>query len=375
MTMEILVKTLEGLEPVLDKEIRDMGIDETTVLNRAVMFEGDIVDLYRANYKLRTALRVLLPIHKFEAINEHMFYRKMQEINWAEYFNVNQRFAVYSVVTSQYFTHSKYIALKAKDAIVDQFREKYGKRPDVSTYSPDVEINIHIYENKCTISLDSSGESLHKREYKVSTVEAPLSEVLAAGILLNTGFEQFRSFHDPMCGSGTFISEALMIHCQIPPGKFKQDFAFKKWKNFRQSVWDDVREKADALIRPPEIEFYGSDIDRQNMFAARKNLTQLPYGDTVHFVKKDFLKDKIVPKPAFLIMNPPYDVRLQVEDIAEFYYQIGVTLREHYKGTRVCVFSGNLDLMHKIGLKADTKLNLMNGAIPSVLQCYTVNPD
>ncbi len=373
--MEILVKTLEGLEPALDSEIRNLGVEKTTVLNRAVLFEGEIQEMYRANYELRTALRVLIPVHKFEAKNEHIFYKKMREIRWSDHFNVNQRFAVYAVVSSQYFNHSKYIALKAKDAIVDQFRDKYGKRPDVSTYSPDVEINIHIYEDKCTVSLDSSGESLHKRGYKVSTVEAPLSEVLAAGILLNSGFEQFRSFNDPMCGSGTFISEALMIHCQIPPGKFKQDFAFMKWKSFRQSVWDGVKEKADALIRPPSIQFSGSDIDRQNMFAAKKNLTQLPYGDTVQFSKKDFLKDRNTSKPEFLIMNPPYDIRLQSDDIMEFYFQIGATLREQYKGSKVCVFSGNLDSMHKIGLKADKKLNLMNGPIPSVLQCYTINPE
>lgn len=371
--MEILVKTLEGLEPALEQEIKNMGFEETTVLNRAVLFEGDIKDMYRANYELRTALRVLLPIHKFEAINEHMFYRKMQEINWSEYFNVNQRFAVYSVVSSQYFTHSKYMALKAKDAIVDQFRDKYGKRPDVSTYNPDVEVNIHIFENKCTISLDSTGESLHKRDYKVASVEAPLSEVLASGILLSSGFETAKVFHDPMCGSGTFISEAFMIHCNIPPGKFRQEYAFMKWKSFRQSVWDAIKENADAKIcEPTTMEFSGSDIDRQNMFSARKNLYQLPYGDQVQFSKKDFLKESINPRPDFLIMNPPYDIRLKSDDIDEFYYQIGVRIKQDYSGARVCVFSGNLDAMHKIGLKADVRLNLMNGAIPSVLHCYDI---
>ena len=368
--MEITVTTLQGFEHVLAKEIEQWGGEEIEILNRAVKCQGDLLFLYKCNLCLRTALRVLKPIHHFEAADELEFYSKIQEIKWPDKFKINQSFLVHAVVNSEVFTHSRYMALKTKDAIVDQFRDIFGRRPNVSTYDPDLIINVHITGTECTVSLDSSGESLHKRAYKVASHSAPLNEVLAAGILLQTGFEEYDSFHDPMCGSGTFVSEALMIHTGCPANMTRDEFAFMKWKDFEIESWRALRKEMISRIRKPKIRFSGADIDRSITFAAKKNIIQLPHSDQVTLYKKDFFKDDPDPKPAFLIMNPPYDVRLESEDIDQLYGDIGTTLKHKYTGSRACIFSGNLGALKKVGLKPTIKKDLLNGSIPSKLMVY-----
>jgi putative N6-adenine-specific DNA methylase len=368
--MELIITTLQGLEPLLADEVKKIGGQEVKILNRAVSCEGDLRFLYKANLALRTALRVLKPVHKFKATDERVFYQKIQEIKWPDLFKVNQYFAVHAVVNSETFRHSRYMALKTKDAVVDQFREIFGRRPNVSTYEPDLIINVHINELDCTISLDSSGESLHKRAYKVAMHEAPLNEVLAAGLLLQSGFQAYDSFHDPMCGSGTFITEALMINTNCPPNLSREDFAFMKWIDYEDHTWKELKEMMKDDIKEPSMIFAGSDIDRKVMFAARKNAVQLPYGDRVQISKKDFLKEKIEPQPAFLIMNPPYDVRLESDDINAFYSALGSKLKHEYSGSRAAIFSGNLEALKMVGLKPKIKLSMLNGAIPSKFYVY-----
>lgn len=372
ISMKLTMTTLQGLENILADEIRDLGGENIVVGNRAVECTGDQRFMYKANLCLRTALRILKPIHEFTATHELEYYEKVREIDWKEIFSVNDNFAVHAVVNSDKFTHSRYMALKAKDAIVDQFRDIYGRRPNVSTDDADMIINVHINQFDCTLSLDSSGEPLHKRGYKVAMHEAPLNEVLAAGLLIQTGFQDYPTFHDPMCGSGTLISEALMIHTNVPPAFFRENFAFMKWRDHDVTMWRQIKAESEKNFTEPTIEFSGADIDRQTMFNAKKNLFQLPFGDRVHFYKSDFLKDDSTPVPSFLIMNPPYDVRLETDDINQLYADIGTRIKHYYTGSRVCVFSGNLEAMKNIGLRPQRKVDILNGQIPSKLHCFDV---
>jgi putative N6-adenine-specific DNA methylase len=368
--MKLTMTTMQGLEEVLERELKDMGATDVERLHRAVQCEGDLEFMHKANLCLRTALRVLKPIHQFQANDEKEFYQKVQEVKWPDLFKINQQFAIHAVVNSEVFTHSRYMALKAKDAIVDQFRDIFGRRPNVSTYDPDLIVNIHINNTDCTLSLDSSGESLHKRAYKVAMHEAPLNEVLAAGILMQSGFQRYETFHDPMCGSGTFLTEAIMIHTHCPANLMREDFAFMKWPDFEITAYNALKEKLKEKISEPSIEFSGADIDRKVMFAAKKNVVQVPFGERIQISKKDFFKDEPSPPPAFLVMNPPYDVRLEEEDINQFYADIGTKLKHSYVGSRACLFTGNLEALKKVGLRPDKKMRLMNGAIPSMLHIY-----
>lgn len=368
--MKLTITTMQGLEEVLEQELKNMGAVDVERLHRAVQCEGDFQFMQEANLSLRTALRVLKPIHEFQAKDEREFYHKVQEVKWPDLFRINQQFSIHAVVNSEVFTHSRYMALKAKDAIVDQFREIFGRRPNVSTYDPDLIINIHINKTDCTLSLDSSGESLHKRAYKVAMHEAPLNEVLAAGLLMQSGFQKYETFHDPMCGSGTFLTEAIMMNTHCPANIMREDFAFMKWPDFEITAYNDLKEKLKEKITEPTMEFSGSDIDRKNMFAARKNVVQVPYGDRIEISKKDFFKGKPLPQPEFIIMNPPYDVRLEMEDINQFYADIGTQLKHNYPGSRACIFTGNLEALKKVGLKPAKKMRLMNGAIPSMFHIY-----
>lgn len=362
--------TMQGLEEVLERELKNMGATKVERLHRAVQCEGDLPFIHKANLCLRTALRVLKPIHHFQAKDEREFYQKVQEVKWPDLFRINQQFAIHAVVNSEVFTHSRYMALKAKDAIVDQFRDIFGRRPNVSTYDPDLIVNIHINDTECTLSLDSSGESLHKRAYKVAMHEAPLNEVLAAGILLESGFLNYETFHDPMCGSGTFLTEAIMIDTHTPANIMREDFAFMKWPDFEITAYNSLKERLREEITEPTIEFSGADIDRKVMFAAKKNVVQVPYGDQINITKKDFFKAVPSPQPDFLVMNPPYDVRLEEDDINQFYADIGTKLKHSYVGSRACLFTGNLEALKKVGLRPDRKMKLMNGAIPSMLHIY-----
>ena len=237
---ELIAKTFMGLEPVLAKELTQLGANDIQIGRRMVSFSGNKELMYRANFQLRTAIRILKPIKHFKAKSADDVYDEVKKIDWSQYLSLDKTFAVDSVVFSDEFRHSKFVAYKVKDAIVDQFRETQGKRPNISVANPDIRLNMHIAEYDCTLSLDSSGESLHRRGYRQESVEAPLNEVLAAGMILMTGWQGDTDFIDPMCGSGTLPIEAALIAHNMAPGLFRKEYAFEKWPDFDKDLFDDI---------------------------------------------------------------------------------------------------------------------------------------
>ncbi len=370
--MKLIAKTLTGLETVLSKEIEEIGGKNIEMAKRAVTFEGGLELLYKANLHLRTAIRVLVAIKSFDAKNEDELYSKAKEIDWPEYFKLSQTFSIDTNVTSDIFRHSKYVAYKIKDAIADSFRETYGKRPNVNTYNPNAKFNVRIHNTKVEISLDSSGTSLHQRGYKVESLEAPLSEVLAAGILLNTNFNTKKYFFDPMCGSGTLLTEALMININMAPNLMREHFGFMNWTNYKERLWKDIKKKAQDSVIPPNIVFSGSDISRKAVFATKKNLSILPYGNDVTIVKKDFFKIQSCNDNSFIIMNPPYDIRLKEDEIIKFYKKIGDKLKQDCAPCDAWIFSGNIPALKQFGLKPSKKVKMMNGKLDAELRHFSI---
>lgn len=372
--MKFVAKTLMGLENVLAKEIENLGGNNIEIVKRAVVFNGDIELMYKANLFLRSALRILVFIKKFDAKSPEELYEKTKSLNWTEFIGLNQTFAIDATVNSSIFTHSKFITYKVKDAIVDFYYEKYGRRPNISTYKPEIKINVRISEDQIELSLDSSGESLHKRGYKVESLDAPLSEVLAAGILLNTEFQNFENFLDPMCGSGTLLTEALMINTNFPANILREDFGFMTWNNFNNRLWKEIKEEALTQVHEPTIDFYAFDKNRKAIFATKKNLSMLKYGNRIKVDHKDFFKLKNCERFDFIIMNPPYDIRLKDDEILSFYTNIGDKLKQDCAPCIAWIFSGNIKALKMVGLKPDKKIKMMNGKIESDLRKFEVRP-
>lgn len=370
--MLIVAKTFEGLEPVLMKEIQDLGGENIVIGKRAVSFEGDMEILYKANLYLRSAIKILVHLTHFEASNEDQLYSKAKEFDWFRYLSLTESFSIETNVSSEIFTHSKYVAYKIKDAIADKFKEKKGRRPNVNTFNPDVKFNVKVFNDQVDISLDSSGDSLHLRGYRVEGLIAPLSEVLAAGILLNSNFQEFQDFLDPMCGSGTLITEALMINTKTPPNMYREYFNFMSWKDFNNSLWKSIKNDAKENIIEPTISFKGMDIDRKAIFASKKNLSMIQHGDKVNIENGDFFKYSKGSEHRFLIMNPPYDLRIETEEIIEFYKEIGNKLKKEFVPSTAWVFSANLEALKHLGLKHSAKIKLMNAKLPAELRKYEV---
>lgn len=370
--MKIIVKTLHGLEEVLAEEIRELGGENVQLLKRAVSFEGDKRLLYRANLELRTGLRVLVHMKDFIAKSPEELYKKIGRIEWTDYLDVERTFAIDATATSDIFRHTKYIALKAKDAIADYYRQKMGRRPNVQVDFPHLRINIHINQDLCSLSLDSSGDSLHKRGYRANTLEAPINEVLAAGMILLTGWRGDSTFIDPMCGSGTFLIEAAMIANNIPPQLHRNEtFGFTLWKNFDVKLWADVIEQAEANIRPQTCAILGFDkekravrITEQNIFSAYLD------GNHIKVAKSAFEKLEPPPPPGVMIMNPPYDERLGEADVEGFYQMIGDRLKQYFTGYEAWIISSNIEGLKSVGLKSSRKINLFNGALECKFQQY-----
>ncbi len=360
---KMTAKTFSGLEGVLKKELVNLGASDVIEGNRVVEFSGDKTLLYRANFHLRTALKILKPIAEFKLQNEQELYNAIQTINWSEYFDVNNTFAVDSVVHSPNFSHSKYVALKVKDAIVDQFREKYKKRPYVETEDPDIQINVHISNTLCTISLDSSGESLHKRGYRVKSTKAPLNEVLAAGMILLSGWDLKSNFIDPMCGSGTLIIEAAMIANGIPPGIYRKKFAFETWKDFDPDLFEDIyEEESENLTFNPKI--IGSDNSEIAIRIAKENISNaaLKRKIDINIIPVENYKPPEKDK-GVVITNPPYGERLKKAEINTFYKTLGDLYKNEYAGYTIWMLSSNFDAIKNIGLKPSAKLTLFNGPL------------
>lgn len=359
----ITVKTLEGLEEVLANEVKGIGGENIETGNRAVFFEGDLPMMYRANYGLRTALRVFRQIESFRFKDADDFHINCIKLKWEDYLSLNQTFAVQSTVYhSTVFKNSMFASLKLKDAIVDRFRQRTGKRPDVDTKSPDIIFHVHISQNQCTLSIDSSGESLHKRGYRQVQGDAPLSEVLAAGMILLTGWNGETDFADPMCGSGTLPIEAALIARNIPPGKYRKDFAFMHWKDFDPELFNQIKEE----FKPRESKgkIFASDISRTAVIGAQTNARAARVFNLIQFQVSDFAKLDLKPENGTIIINPPYGERLNISDLKSLYQMMGEKLKHRYTGNQAWILSSATEMLQFIGLKATKKYKLMNGALP-----------
>ncbi len=375
--MKLVAKTFAGLEPVLSNELKELGATKVQQEKRAVSFEGDLNLLYKANYGLQTALRILKPIDQFKARHPQHIYKHVYNFNWSKYLKTYQTFAIDSTVHSPYFTHSKFVALKMKDAIVDQFRDKTGRRPSVDVKNPDLRLNIRINVDEVTIMLDSSGFSLHKRGYRASNRQAPINEALAAGLILTSGWQPSAPYVDFMCGSGTFLIEAACLATQTPPGFFRQNrYTFENWTDFDESLWKTVKAEAQANIKAPQNKITGFDIDPKMIQLSQQHLKITAFEKVIQ-LKHSALKDskpvvKVEPETqqGTILINPPYGMRLKAKDLVTLYKSIGDTFKQNYKGYTAWVFSGNKNALKQLGLRTSKKLTFYNGAVECKFHRY-----
>lgn len=362
--MLLIAKTFAGCEELLSAELEALGATETRILTRAVEFEGDLTLLYKANLRCRTALRILRPMYHFEAADEHMLYSEIQAIDWSQHMNLRQTFAINTTLNQSNLTHSLYVSLKAKDAIVDQFRDRYEERPDVDTENPDLRIHLHIYENHCTLSFDSSGESLHKRGYRDYTNQAPINEALAAALVLQSGWDGKTPLADFMCGSGTLLIEAAFIALNIAPNKFRKRFGFESWKEHDPALWKQVRKEAEeAERRQEDLKIYGSDISGAVLDKARQNIQEAGVEKYIQLKKCSFEKFPVPSPHGILITNPPYGLRIEPRDIMDMYQGMGDKMKRDFSGWTCWIFTGNLEVAKFIGLKPSRKIKMFNGPI------------
>ena len=371
MKNELIAKTFQGLEPLLAKELTELGADDIQIGRRMVTFTGDKEMMYRANFCLRTAIRILKPIKRFKARSADDVYEAVKAIDWSEYLTPQTTFAVDSVVFSEEFTHSKFVAYKVKDAIADQFRERTGNRPNVSVANPDIQLHIHISEDDATLALDSSGESLHRRGYRQETVAAPLNEVLAAGIIMMTGWHGECDFIDPMCGSGTFAIEAAMIACGIMPGVFRKEFAFEKWPDFDKELFESIFDD-DSQDREFNHHIYARDVDAKAVGIALRNVRAAGLNKYITVEMQDFKDFKKPFGQAIMVMNPPYGERISSPDLLGLYKMIGTTLKHEFAGGEAWVLSYREECFDEIGLKPSLKTPLYNGSLECELRKYVL---
>ncbi len=368
----MVAKTLFGFEEILAKELRNLGASNVREGVRNVSFEGDTGFLYKANLCLRTAIKIIKPIHSFKVRNENELYKNIYDMDWSEYISTDTTFAIDSTVSSDQFTHSLYVSQKTKDAIVDKFRAMDGKRPDVDVKFPDFRINIHIHDQHCNVSLDSSGRSLHHRGYRTATNIAPINEVLAAGLLILSGWEGQCDFMDPMCGSGTFLTEAVMIACNIPANINRKEFAFEKWDDFDQDLFDKIKESCLKKAREFHFKIIGYDKAPSAVRKAQDNIENANLTEYVSIERKNFFEsEKPVEGHLHMVFNPPYGERLDL-DMEEFYASIGDTLKKGYAGTDAWLITANLEALKFVGLRPSRKIKVFNSQLESRLVKYVM---
>ena len=384
-TYKMLAKTFKGLEEVLAQELIELGANDVHIERRAVSFMGDQALLYRANLCLRTALRVLVPVKTVSLRSpkrkivkpEDELYEAVKAIEWSRYMSADTTFAIDATVYSETFRNSRFVTYRVKDAIADYWQEKAGRRPNVKISEPDLYINVHIANEQLTVSLDSSGESLHKRGYRVATTEAPINEALAAGMLLMAGWKGQADFYDPMCGSGTLLIEAALIARNIAPGLFRQSFAFEKWKDFDADLWSDIYND-DSRERPFEHRIYGSDASFYAIRQAEKNIKAAGVQQDVELkqirmeeIKTSNLQSQISNASPLVMLNPPYGERLKSnKEMEDLYSSIGTALKHQFAGATAWIISSNEAAMKCIGLKPSKKYRLLNGELDCQFNRY-----
>lgn len=370
---KMIAKTIFGLEETLSTELLRLGAKNIEIHNRAVSFEGDKGFMYKANLCLRTALRILVPFESFRVTDEKSLYDEIQKINWEDYMDVADTLAIDTVLNSDLFTHSQYISQKAKDAIVDQFRTKYNERPSVDLDKPTVRINIHIYNDTCTLALDSSGESLHKRGYRDKTNLAPINEVLAAGLVLLSGWDKRTNFIDPMCGSGTIVIEAALIANNIPAGYFREDFGFQRWKkflSFEEELWNLIFDSAVNKITDYQQTIIGGELSPNVAKKAKENVKLAKVDDVVNIRNCDMKDFEVPPGRGVVIINPPYGERMVKDNIDELYKMMGDTFKQKFSGYDCWILSSNIDALKNVGLRPSRKITLYNGQLECKFMKY-----
>ena len=366
----MIAKTFFGFEEILAKELQQLGAQDVEIGTRAVSFKGDKGFMYKANLSLRTALKILKPIYYFKATNDQNLYKGIQGIDWSNYIGDNQTFVIDATIHSDNFKHSQFVSQKAKDAIVDQFREKTGQRPSVDKDFPDLRINIHIDRDQVSVALDTSGASLHHRGYRMATNIAPINEVLAAGMLLLSGWDGNSDFLDPMCGSGTLLAEAAMIACNIPANINRKEFAFEKWNDWDNDLFDQI---IDALMKKTREFHYtiiGYDKAPSAVQKAKDNIQNANLDDYVTIGQANFFDSKKENNgPLHMVFNPPYGERLDIE-MERFYREIGDTLKNNYPNTNAWFITANLEALKFVGLRPSRKIKLFNGSLEARLVKY-----
>ncbi|HNW97364.1 MAG TPA: THUMP domain-containing protein [Bacteroidales bacterium] len=358
-----IAKTISGLENVLAAELNALGASEVKVINRAVSFSGDTKLMYTANLWLRTALRILEPVSTFRVNSNDDLYNCISDYPWESIINVEQTLAVDAFISNSVFNNSQFVAQKVKDAVVDRFRKKFGKRPSVSIENPDLRINVHITQNNCNVSLDTSGESLHKRGYRKISGQAPLSEVLAAGLILLSGWDKKTTLVDPMCGSGTILTEAALIAENKAPGIFRNNFGFMNWKNFNTDLWKEIFTDAKRQSSKSNVKLFGYDISQRALEGAAQNAVGTGLQENIKLERTPF--EKLVPpvRPGTLLFNPPYGERIQKDDIVAFYKTIGDIMKQRFSGFEAWLISSDMDALKHIGLKPSAKYKVFNGPL------------
>ena len=359
----MIAKTFFGFEEILAKELLTLGAQDVEQGVRMVSFKGDKGFMYKANLALRTALKILKPIYGFRAYNDQSLYKGIYSIDWSKYLNAGQSFVIDVTLHSDHFNHSQFVALKAKDAIVDQFRERFGKRPDIDKDHPDVRINLHIQKDQCSVALDTSGNSLHHRGYRTATNIAPINEVLAAGMLLLSGWDGKGDFIDPMCGSGTILAEAAMIACNIPANINRREFAFEKWNDWDNDLFDKITDSLMGKVREFHYTIKGYDKAPSAVEKAKDNIRNANLEEYVTIELRNFFDtEKETQGPLHMVFNPPYGERLDI-DMERFYREIGDTLKQGYPGTQAWFITANLEALKFVGLKPSRKIKLFNGKL------------
>ena len=367
----MVAKTLFGFEDILAQELTQLGAVKVEKGVRNVSFVGDKGFMYKANLGIRTAIKILKPIKTFKVIKEDDLYKHVKNMKWENYLKETGSLAVDATVHNSVFTHSLYTALKTKDAIVDRFRENCGTRPDVDLRFPDVKINVHIDRQYCTISLDSSGESLHRRGYKTATNIAPINEVLAAGLIMMSGWDGQTDFMDPMCGSGTMLAEAAMIACNIPPNLMRKEFAFERWEDWDVELFEKIEESLLKKTRDFHHKIIGYDKSPSAVVKATENIKNAHLEEFVHIQHEDFFKtQKSGSDKLHMVFNPPYGERLENLNVEEFYGDIGTTLKHGYPNTNAWLITSNLEALKFVGLRPSRKIKVFNAKLEARLVKY-----
>jgi len=367
---KMVAKTLFGFEELLAKELKQLGAQAVTIGVRHVSFLGDKGFMYKANLGLRTAIKILKPIANFKVSNENDLYTKIKAIPWENYLKSDGSLAVGATLNGDTFTHSQYVSLKTKDAIVDRFRDQTGERPNVDLRFPDLKIDIHIDRHFCTVSLDSSGESLHKRGYKIATNIAPINEVLAAGLIMLSGWDGQSDFMDPMCGSGTVLIEAAMIACNIPPNLMRNEFGFERWEDWDVDLFEKIEESLLSKTRDFHHKIMGFDKSPSAVEKATQNVENAKLEDFIYIKHEDFFKtQKGGEEHLHMVFNPPYGERLDIE-METFYSSIGSTLKHKYPGTHAWMISSNLEALKHVGLRPSRKIKLFNAKLEARFSKY-----